>query len=308
MINNINDIPNFETFSKIEIINKGWSSDKKYHVETDHGDEILLRISDISEYDSKKYEFDIMKRIAVTGINMSLPIDFGICNNGKSVYQLLKWCEGKEAKELLPSMSQQDQYEFGWKAGQILRKMQSVESYPSSSEWGKIYGIKVKKYIEDYKTCGQTLVGVELLISFLDKHHSCMENRPMRLMHADFQSDNMVISSKKELFIIDFQGSGLVDPYYALGGVMVTAEVSPQFSIGQLHSYFDGCVPTDFWELNAFYMAAECIHAFTVAVTLGNEEIVYSNEMLKTVLEWYDNLNTLVPTWFQSRNNSTQSN
>lgn len=29
-------------------------------------------------------------------------------------------------------------------------------------------------------------------------------------------------------------------------GVMVTAEVSPRFSTGQLHSYFGGRVPDDF--------------------------------------------------------------
>ena len=51
----------------------------------------------------------------------------------------------------------------------------------------------------------------------------------MSLLHSDFQSDNMVISSNNELYIIDFQGSSIVDPYYALTGVMVTAEVSPNF-------------------------------------------------------------------------------
>ena len=27
---------------------------------------------------------------------MSQPIDFGICNNGKNVYMLLTWIEGKD--------------------------------------------------------------------------------------------------------------------------------------------------------------------------------------------------------------------
>lgn len=292
------DIVNYETFTKIEPINKGWSSDKKYYVETSNGEKLLLRVSPISEYEDKKREFEIMKRMSVIGINMSQPIDFGIFNDGKSVYQLLTWCEGEEAKELLPLLSEQEQYEFGWKAGQMLRKMQSVESNPPSSDWAKAYGAKVAKYIENYKNCGETLVGDELLLSFLEKHSSCLDNRPMCLLHADFHSDNMVISPEKELYAIDFQGSGSVDPYYALTGVMVTAEVSPQFSIGQLHSYFDGPVPADFWELNAFYMAAESINAFAVAVTLGQEEVDYSNEMMKAMLDWFDNMNNLIPTWY----------
>lgn len=295
------DIPNYETFTKVELIHKGWSSDKKYYVETGNGEKLLLRVSDISNYDDKKHEFDIMKHITAAGINMSQPIDFGICDDGKSVYQLMTWCEGEEAKELLPSLSEQEQYEFGWKAGQMLLKMQSVESCPPSPEWAEIYRAKVKVYIENYKNCGETLAGAELLFPFLDKHSSCLENRPMCLLHADFQSDNMVISSKKELYAIDFQGSGSVDPYYALTGVMVTAEVSPQFSIGQLHSYFNGRVPADFWELNAFYMAAESINAFAVAVSLGKEEAEYSNQMMRTMLEWYDNLNNLIPAWYRDK-------
>lgn len=119
-------------------------------------------------------------------------------------------------------------------------------------------------------------------------------------MHADFQSDNMVITPDGELYAIDFQGSGVVDPYYALTGVMVTAEVSTQFSNGQLHSYFGGNVPDDFWELNAYYVIAESIHAFSVAVGLGQEEIAYSNEMSKATLEWFDNFNNLVPSWYRA--------
>lgn len=109
----------------------------------------------------------------------------------------------------------------------------------------------------------------------------------------------MIISPNKELYAIDFQGSGVVDPYYALTGVMVTAEVSTQFSIGQLHGYFGGNVPDDFQELNAYYMAAESIHAFAVAAALGQEEIDYSNEMSKAALGWFDNFNNLIPSWYE---------
>ena len=298
MTDKIKDIINYDAFTKIEPIYKGWSTDKKYYAERNNGEKLLIRVSDISEYEEKKQEFDIMTQMFDIGINMPKPISFGICNNGKSVFQLLTWCEGREAKELLPLLSQQEQYNFGQKAGQILRGMEQLENYPSSPEWAKIYGAKVKKYIENYKTCGEILTDDKILISFLEKHISCLDNRPMSLLDGDFQSDNMIISPNKELYIIDFQGSGLVDPYYALTGAMVTAEVSPQFSKGQLHSYFERQVPENFWELNAFYMIAESINAFSVAVTLGQEEIDYSNKMTKVMLDWFDNFNNLIPNWY----------
>lgn len=293
------DIPNYNTFVKIEPIHKGWSNDKKYYVETKNREKLLLRISSFSEYSEKKKEFEIMEKLAAVGINMSQPIDFGVCDNGTSVYQLLSWIEGEEAKEMLPSFSEKEQYSFGWEAGQMMLKMQDSESYPSSPEWAGIYEERVSKYIESYKTCGKKIFGEELLLSFLEQHISCLNNRPMCLLHADFQVDNMVISPDKKLYAIDFQGSGIVDPYYALTGTMVTAEVSTQFSIGQLQSYFGGNVPDDFWELNSYYMVAESINAFVVAVAMGQEEIDYSNEMSKVMLKWFDNLNNFVPSWYR---------
>ena len=63
-----------KAFKNIEPINKGWSNDTKYFVETFENQKCLLRVSDISEYQTKKQEFE--------NINMSLPIDFGVCDNG----------------------------------------------------------------------------------------------------------------------------------------------------------------------------------------------------------------------------------
>ena len=54
------DIKNYETFIKIEPVNKGLSRDKKYYVETANGQRLLLRVSDISEYERKKAIFNLI--------------------------------------------------------------------------------------------------------------------------------------------------------------------------------------------------------------------------------------------------------
>lgn len=289
----------FESFVKAEAIHKGWSDDKKYCVETADGEKRLLRISDITVREEKEREFALMKRMAAAGIPASQPLEFGVCDDGKSVCQLLTWCEGTEAKELLPSLSEKEQYAYGEEAGRILKRMENVEYYQPSDAWAEEYGTRAEGYIDTYLHCCERMIADDLMIHFVRQHKSCLLNRPRALLHADFQTDNMVISRDGKLLIIDFQGSGLVDPYYALAGVMVSAENSPAFSCGQLHSYFGGEVPDDFWELNAFYLAAECINAFSVAVKLGQEEIDYSNEMMKTTLGWFNNMNCLIPSWYR---------
>ena len=83
------DIPNFDTFVKVKPIHKGWSGDKKYYVETKEGERLLLRVSDILTYEAKQHEFDVMKKMSATGMKMSFPISFGICENGKSVWSVI---------------------------------------------------------------------------------------------------------------------------------------------------------------------------------------------------------------------------
>ena len=120
------DIKGFDKFVKIEPISKGLSSDKKYYVETADGQRLILRVSDITEYDRKKAAFERMERMAEHGIPMSRPVDFGVCDDVKSVYQLLSWCEGKNLEDVLSAMSDTEQYVIGLKAGEILRKIHSV--------------------------------------------------------------------------------------------------------------------------------------------------------------------------------------
>lgn len=95
-------------------------------VETAGGELQLLRISDIEVYEAKKKEYMIITKYSQLGINMSMPIEFGICNEGKNVYMLLGWVEGRDLEEVLPELSEQEQYKLGRQAGTILKKIHSI--------------------------------------------------------------------------------------------------------------------------------------------------------------------------------------
>lgn len=285
----------YPLFSRVEPVRKGWSDDRKYRAVTKRGEDLLIRVSDRDRYEEKKQEFALTRRIAATGIPMSQPVDFGV--HGNAVYQILTWCGGREAKEVLPLLPEAEQYRYGVRAGEILRRMQEIKFRAPSDAWAECYAARITSYLAAYRACGETMYGEERILPFLRDHALCMRNRPTALLHGDFQTDNMVISPDGELAVIDFQGSGFLDPFLAMGGVMVSAETSPAFSNGQLRGFFGGRVPDDFWECNAFYLAAECVNAFAVAVRLGGAEVAYSNRMMRQVLEWYDGLNTLIPSW-----------
>lgn len=291
-------IPNFDTFVKVEPINKGWSGDKKYYIETKEGQRLLLRVSDISAYEEKQHEFAIMKKMSAAGIKMSLPLSFGVCENGKSVYLLLSWCDGEEAKRVLANLSDAEQYTFGQKAANVLKQMKTIDYKPASLEWAKIYQERVARYIELYYKCGYTFDGDDVVISYLQTQKHCIGERPTALMHGDFQTDNMVISPDGELYAIDFQMCGVADPYHAMTGAGVSAMYSIPFAVGQIDGYFGETVPEDFWEKYTYYMLAEMLYAFTVGVKLEEEreETLY---MFDDEVERIRYNGSYIPAWYQ---------
>ena len=51
-------------------INKGWSDDKKYCVTDKNYQKYFLRVSEKEKLDSKKFEFDMMEKVASLGVSM----------------------------------------------------------------------------------------------------------------------------------------------------------------------------------------------------------------------------------------------
>ena len=133
------DIPLYSSFKSIEPLNKGWSDDKKFYIETYDNKKLLLRLSDISLYERKKNDFEIMKKVSSLGVPMSIPIAFGTCNNGASVYYLLSWIDGEDAETLIPRLSLLEQYKLGLKSGELLKIIHSIISTCLSRRLGNAF-------------------------------------------------------------------------------------------------------------------------------------------------------------------------
>ena len=59
---------------------------------------------------------------------MSMPVEFGICNQNRNVYMILTWVEGQDLETVLQRLSENEQYLLGRQAGDILRKIQKTVS------------------------------------------------------------------------------------------------------------------------------------------------------------------------------------
>ena len=292
------DIPNNKDWIEINKINKGWSADKKFYIRTIDNKELLLKISDISEYDKKKDEFKNIKLLNNKDILMSSAIDFGICNNGKSVYSLFTWIEGQDADIIINELNKEEQYNLGFTAGRYLKEIHSIATPSFELDWDIKFNAKIDKKISSYKGCGINIEGADKIIAYLQENRNLLSNRPQCFQHGDYHINNMIITPSKELGIIDFNRFDYGDPLEEFNRIVWSAEASPEFASGCINGYFNNEVPEIFFRLMLLYILSNVIGSISWAIPFGQEEVNVMIGQTKNVLGWYKELKSYIPNWY----------
>ncbi|MNO52825.1 Phosphotransferase enzyme family protein [compost metagenome] len=298
VIHLVNEIPGAGTWRTMEEIQKGWSVDKKYYVEAADGRVMLLRMSDISRYDRRKLEFESVKKLDSADILMSRPIDFGVCNQGRSVYSLFTWVEGEDAREIIPLLSMEDQYRLGVDAGKALRLIHEMDGEHYHSSWADYYNAKIDRYIQNYQTCGIHIEGAEEILRYIEENRHLLEGRPMSLQHGDYHVGNMIITNTKELGIIDFNRLDFGDPWEEFNRITWCSEISGYFASGRINGYFNDDVPDAFFRLMALYIACNQIGSVHWAIPFGEEQVDIMLDQAKNVFNEYNGFRSCIPSWY----------
>ena len=285
---------------KTEFIDKGWSADKKYYIETDDGKKLLIRLAEISQYEKKKTEYETMILISNLGIHMSQPIDFGTCANSKMVYILLSWLEGESAEDVLPKLVAKKQYNWGILAGRILKKIHSIPAPEDLSSWEDRMLRKIEMKISQYKSCGYTVPHDREIMRFINNNLQYLINRPQTLQHGDYHPGNFIISSDETLGLIDFNRMDYGDPWEEFMRVTTFSKsISSPFAIGQINGYFDNQTPELAFKLMALYSAIDAHFGIIWAIPFGQDEIKQSLDRSKAIFEDYRGFETYIPAWYK---------
>ena len=295
------DIEISEKWDTVEPVNKGWSSDRKYRILTRDGEKLLLRISDIAHFDEKKKEYEIIGKYAKLGFPMSMPVAFGACNEGKSVYMLLTWVEGSDLEEMLPKLSKEEQYRLGRQAGEILKKIHSVplvpEDVPKQTK-------KEKKLTQlaRYENSDLRISGDETALRYVKDNIDQIWRKAPVYTHGDFHPGNLIYMADGSIGVIDFNRWEVGDPYeefYKLESF--GTEISIPYCIGQIDAYFDDDVPEDFWKANAVYVAQASLFSIKWAEPFGQKDIDGMVRRAKAALEDFGGFRRIVPKWYSDR-------
>lgn len=284
---------------KIKKINEGMSGDTKYKVINQIGESFLLRVSDINNFSLKKHEFGLIQKWNEHDIAMPKAIDFGTCNEGKSVYTLLEWIEGVEIGSSLKSLHSQERYDWGRKAGRILRKIHTISYTKNSENWLDHFYSVMNERIEAFKKEDVGFKGDLIVLDYLERNKYLLKERPMCYLHGDYHMGNIISMPNGELKVIDwhtvdFDNYG--DPWYEFNRIGIEY---PDFATGQIDGYFEDNVPNEFWKLFSYYLSASAITSVVWAKYWAPDEYENIIKLNKNILKWFDDMKSEKPSWYK---------
>lgn len=280
-------------------VEKGWSSDRKYRIETRTGRRLLLRLSDIDRYEAKRREFAFIERVARLGIPMSMPLEFGVCDGGREAYMLLTWVDGEDLEDVLPGLSGAEQYRLGRMAGSILRRIHAIPveegDLPARSKKAK----KLEQ-LARYEASDLRVDGDAAAIAFVRDHIDQIWRVPPVYLHGDFHPGNLIYRADGAIGVIDFNRWEVGDPweeFYKLESF--ARELSVPYCAGQIDAYFDDAVPEDFWTALAVYVAQAALFSIKWAEPFGPKDIAAMTRRCMTAMKDYDGFKRTVPGWYE---------
>ncbi len=280
-----------------EPITKGWSGDRKYCVTDEGGKQYLLRISDGSQQDRKRRQFEKMKQVAALGVPMCQPLEFGLCDEG--AYSLQSWIDGEDAEAQLPGLPEEQQYQYGLQAGQILKQIHSLPAPDDVEDWESRFNGKIDRKIAMYQDCPLKYENGQVFLAYLAENRYLLKGRPQSYQHGDYHVGNMMIDRAGQLYIIDFDRDDYGDPWEEFNRIVWCAQKTPMFATGMVDGYFGGEVPLAFWKLLALYIACNTLSSLPWAIPFGEGEIRTMRNQAREVLDWYDDMKKVIPGWYR---------
>lgn len=288
-------------FQRVIPLEKGWSSDQKFYIETQAGKRLLMRVADSSLYAMREREFTIVTKLAAMGLPVSQPIEFGACLGGKYVYSLLSWTDGEDAETVVRQMNPEDSFALGVKAGEILREFHSIPAPDDYPDCGALMRELLEKKKTAYQDCSIQVPHDREFLWYLEDTLPMLDGVRCCLLHGDYHVGNMIVAPDGSLHLIDFNRWKFSDPYRDFNRLATFSRMaSIPFVRGQIAGYFGGKEPEEeFFRRMLFYTLLDALFGILWAIPFGEEEIRRQLDRSRMIYEDYEGMTSIVPIWYK---------
>ncbi|MGH0432214.1 aminoglycoside phosphotransferase family protein [Bacillus hominis] len=283
------------------VISKGFSFDEKYKIELESGETYFIKVCDSSYFERKQEEYEYMQLLEPLHIPMPKLIHFISLPELKKCVQVFEWIDGLDGEDILRTLSIEEQYRAGKKAGEVLKTIHLVEKEGTSNSWKMSIWSKYERYLEALKEYEVDFLNLNIVLNFVENHKDLLKNRPIVFLHDDFHPANIMIEQNGFRAVIDFARFDFGDPIHDFYKVaLFTTNISVPFAVGQVHGYCGGEPSLHFWKLYSLY-AAMIFPSDIVWTNRTTPHLVKGmKERLNRILEDHNDFSSYVPRWYQS--------
>ena len=96
--------------------------DEKYKIELESGASYFIKVCDSSYFERKQEEYEYMQQLDSLHIPMPKLIHFISLTKFNKCVQVFEWIDGLDGEDILRTLSTEEQYRAGKKAGEVLKR------------------------------------------------------------------------------------------------------------------------------------------------------------------------------------------
>ena len=242
-------IEQLRSVDRIEVLDKGFSDERKYILWESGERTYLLRTSGIESFLRRRRDFELLRVHHKRGIRCSPPLEFGVDEPSQLCYALLGYIPGESGSDAIPKLADATQYEIGMDAGRELCALHELRYPTGDLAWFESRVAKYERKVVQAREHGLTFRGQARVQRCIETSISLLRESEVRFQHDDYHPDNLIVREGKLEGVIDFNRCDWGDPVEDFYKVpWFTTAISIPFARGQVEGYLGVASPDRFWE------------------------------------------------------------
>jgi len=302
-----------KTFAVSKPISQGTSKDRKYYVENSDGDKFFIQFADAYEYNRIKHQYIIVKECAFAGVPVANAVYFGMFNflscQGGGTYLITNWIEGgKNLYYNALDLSKDEMYQMGKEAAKLVKTLHRIDIPFPNAYLKRDYKAIIDENVElsnKYKAFYDTnLIKAEkIFINYVKENEHLVPPSEEHLIHGDFSLHNIMLDSRGNLTLIDFDEIRIGSIWDELGcsiriGFLKSKIGVQHFHRGVLDQMLGDHISKEMWSLISFYLCVREIEMISKSILSSPNSLLARSRMCGLTLKMFNNMGNPIPSWY----------